>query len=120
MEIKIHKKNNFKVAEVVSDNVIISTEQDALDLMVNPKLSGAKKIIVNKKNIIPDFFELGTGLAGKILQKFVNYQVQLAIVGDFSNVTNESLKAFIYESNRGKHIFFLENEEVAKKILFGS
>ena len=32
----------------------------------------------------PDFLRLSTGLAGDVLQKFVNYGLRVAIVGDVS------------------------------------
>ena len=120
MEITIHENHGLKIAEIASNEVIISTEQDALDLMANPKLSGSRKLILHKQNLAADFFELRTGLAGRILQKFINYQVQLGIVGDFENLKSESLKAFILESNRGNHIFFLANTETAVKRLSAS
>ncbi len=56
---------------------------------------------------------LSKGLAGEILQKFINYQVKFAIYGDYSKYTSKPLKDFIYESNNGKDIFFVENEEEA-------
>ncbi|WP_083996437.1 DUF4180 domain-containing protein [Desulfosporosinus acididurans] len=56
--------------------------------------------------IFEDFFDLKTKLAGEILQKFVNYHVRIAIVGDFSGYKSKSLKDFIYESNNGKDVFF--------------
>jgi len=59
------------------------------------------------------FFYLNTKIAGEILQKFINYRVKIAIVGDFSAYTSESLKAFIYECNKGKDIFFLPDEKKA-------
>ena len=118
LEFIIHEENGRKVAELVSDAIIINTEQDALDLMVDPGLRGARRIIINQKNIISDFFKLSTRIAGSVLQKFVTYQVKLAIVGDFGNVASETLKAFIYESNRGNQIFFVDNVETAKKKLF--
>ena len=58
-------------------------------------------------------FHLSTKLAGEILQKFINYHVKIAIVGDFSAYTSKSLKDFIYESNNGKDIFFLPDEKKA-------
>jgi hypothetical protein len=120
MKITIHEQGGQKIAEVASDSVIINNEQDALDLMVEPALAGAKKIIIYQKNIVPGFFDLGTRLAGEILQKFVNYRVKLAVVGDFKNVESDSLKAFIYESNRGNQIFFLDDLETAKTRLFAA
>jgi hypothetical protein len=118
MKIIIHENGKQKIAEVVSDGIVINSAQDALDLMARPDIPAPKKIIIPKNNIAPDFFVLSTGLAGEVLQKFVNYRVQLAIVGNFSNLKSESLKAFIRESNRGRQIFFVENIETAKKLLF--
>jgi len=49
----------------------------------------------------------------EILQKFVNYHVKIAVIGDFSLYTSKSLKDFIYECNKGNDIFFLPNEKQA-------
>jgi len=68
---------------------------------------------LSQEAICEDFFRLKTGLAGEILQKFVNYRMKIAIVGDFSIYTSKSLKDFIYESNKGKHIFFVPSEKEA-------
>jgi hypothetical protein len=119
MEIIIHELDGERVAEVVGDAIVISNEQEALDLMVDPGLKGARKIIIRKENIVPAFFDLSTRIAGAILQKFVTYQVKLAIVGDFTNAS-ETLKSFIYESNRGNQIFFVRDVESAKKRLFAA
>ena len=72
-----------------------------------------KHIIIHKSLISEDFFDLKTRLAGDILQKFINYKVKFAIVGDFSMYTSKSLKDFIYECNKGKDIFYLATEQQA-------
>lgn len=118
MNINIIENGTQKIAEIASDQVLIVHVQDALDLMVKPALMGIRKIILHKNSIDPSFFDLRTGLAGEILQKFVNYNIQLAIVGDFENVTSESLKAFIIECNRGNQIFFLKDTKSAAQTLF--
>jgi len=120
MEIIIHKKDGQKIAQVESGQIIIQKTQDALDLMVDPRLGGARMIIIAQKNIVPEFFDLSTRFAGEILQKFVNYRIKLAIVGDFSNVKSEALKAFICESNRGQEIFFCSDPKTAKERLFAA
>ena len=58
---------------------------------------------------VSSFPKLQTGLAGDILQKFSNYRVKLAIVGDFSKYKSKSLHDFIRESNKGNRIFFAKN-----------
>ena len=59
------------------------------------------------------FFVLSSGLAGEILQKFVNYHFKVAIYGDFSKYTSKPLKDFIYESNNGNAVFFTETQAQA-------
>jgi hypothetical protein len=46
-------------------------------------------------------------MAGEILQKFSNYRIKLAIVGDFSKYTKKSIRDFIRESNNTGHINFV-------------
>ena len=118
MKTIVHEHDNIKIVEVLPDSVILNTSQEALDLMMTFFPLGIRKMILHRKHINPDFFVLHTGLAGEILQKFVNYRVQLAIVGDFKNRTSSGLRALISESNRGTQMFFLDDVEMAKKVLF--
>ncbi len=108
MNIQTHQVNDTKIAEVVSETVVINTIQDGLDLLGNLYYQGFDRIIVYEKNITPAFFDLKTGIAGEILQKFANYRVRLAIVGNFSENRSKSLKDFIYESNMLGQINFVE------------
>lgn len=71
------------------------------------------KLIVYKSCVVDDFFDLSTGIAGEILQKFINYRKKLAIVGDYSKYTSKALKDFIYESNNGNSIYFVPSIEEA-------
>ncbi|HKM21291.1 MAG TPA: DUF4180 domain-containing protein, partial [Lachnospiraceae bacterium] len=103
MDIKKITANGNEIAIVNSDEVCISDVQSALDFMMSVNYeTGSHYIVLNKEAITPDFFVLSTRLAGDILQKFVTYQFKFAIVGDFSGYTSKPLKAFIYESNKGK------------------
>lgn len=107
MEIKEHHLKGTKVAELISNGLIIQNADDALDLMGNLYYQGFDKIIMYRKHITPDFFELKNKMAGDILEKFSTYRMGFAIIGDFSDFTSKSLKAFIYESNKGKQVNFL-------------
>lgn len=68
-------------------------------------------IAIDKSAVADEFFILSSGLAGEILQKFINYQAKIAIYGDYSKYTSKPLKDFIYESNKGKDIFFVSTKE---------
>ncbi|MEY4540479.1 MAG: hypothetical protein RLZZ306_2236 [Bacteroidota bacterium] len=109
MEIKAHQINKINVAEVISDEIIISNWQDGLDLLGSLYYQEFDKIVLQEKNITPDFFDLKTGIAGEILQKCANFRMNMAIVGDFSKYKSKSLKAFIFESNKMEQINFVGN-----------
>jgi len=117
MDIKIHQKNSIKIAELNSEGLAIKNSSDALDIMGNLYYQGVDKMIIHEKNLTPDFFNLRTGIAGEILQKFSNYRFRLAIVGDFSKYTGKSIKDFMYESNKGQHINFISSLPDALKVL---
>ncbi|TKC08280.1 DUF4180 domain-containing protein [Pedobacter polaris] len=107
MNIETHTINNIKIAEVTSEDIIINSAEDGLDLLGNLYYQEFDKIIVYEKNITPNFFDLKTGIAGEILQKFSNYRIPLAIIGDFDKYESKSIKDFIFESNKSKHINFV-------------
>lgn len=105
----IEVKNN--VAIVRTEDVLIVDGQSALDLIATVKYeTGCEAVVLPKSALTEDFFRLATGLAGEILQKFINYHMRLAIVGDFSYYTSENLKDFLYESNKGGTVIFLADE----------
>jgi hypothetical protein len=117
MEIEIIQVGEIIMAEIKAENVLIKDSQDALDLMADCGYKGSRKIIMYEKNIVQDFFDLKTGIAGEILQKFSTYNVQLAIIGDYSKYKSKSLKDFIFESNKVGRINFVNSLYEAKECL---
>lgn len=114
MRITTIKEKDIEIAIVRSNEMIITDVQSALDFIATIGFeAGCNCIILNKTAICEDFFQLKTRLAGEILQKFINYHMKIAIIGDFSMYSSKSLKDFIYESNKGKDMFFLSNEKEA-------
>lgn len=113
MDLRIIESGTKKVAEVVSEAIELRTVQDALDLMANADYQGARSLILHSRNLVPEFFDLRTKLAGEILQKCANYGVKIAIVGNFEMLDSNALNAFIAECNRGSSIFFVPDVESA-------
>ncbi len=107
MHLLTHTLPNKKIAEVLSDEVIIGTVGDGLDLLMDLYYQEFDKIILYETHITPEFFDLSSGMAGEILQKFSNYRMQLAIIGDFEKYTNKSFRDFLMESNKGGQIMFV-------------
>ncbi len=112
MNIEITNRNNVKIAELAGDKKLITDIQSALDLAMTVVYeTGAERILLNKMHVMEDFFVLSSGLAGEVLQKFMNYNVKVAFYGDYSHYTSKPLKDFIYESNKGNHFFFVSGRE---------
>ena len=114
MNIEVINKNGIDIAVISSDEAVITDTQSALDLVMSVKYeTGAERIALPKELIREEFFTLSSGIAGEILQKFVNYHIKAAIYGDYSHYTSKPLKDFIYESNQGKDFFFVATQEEA-------
>ncbi|RKI69749.1 DUF4180 domain-containing protein [bacterium 1xD42-67] len=114
MKIEHIKDKGIDIAAISSDEKVIVDVQSALDLAMTVRYeTGTSDIVLDKELICEDFFILSTGTAGEILQKFINYHVRAAIYGDYSRYTSKPLKDFIYESNQGKHFFFVATKEEA-------
>lgn len=118
MNIEHLKDNGIDIAIVTGGETVITDVQSALDLAMTVKYeTGAERIVIDKDVICGDFFVLSTGLAGEILQKYMNYHVKVAVYGDYSHYTSKPLKDFIHESNHGKDFFFVPTKEEAVRKL---
>lgn len=107
MKIETHIINNIRIAEITAENIIIESAEDGSQLVANVHYQDFDRMLLYEKNITPLFFDLKTGIAGEILQKFSNFRVRLAIVGDFEKFESKSIKDFIFESNKNRRINFV-------------
>jgi hypothetical protein len=116
---------DFQVLPAKNSNIVvvtgcfcINTVDDALELIANVSYqTGCDGLIIEQQHLNPDFFDLKTGFAGEILQKFTTYNMRMGIVGDFSAITGKSFNDFIYESNKNRKIVFADTVEKAVEIL---
>lgn len=114
MQIKKVDQEGQTIAVVSGSEVVIDDVQSALDLLATASYeTGCDRMIVHKALVSERFFDLKTRLAGEILQKFANYRMKLALVGDFSGYGSQSLRDFIYECNQGNDILFVQTEAEA-------
>jgi hypothetical protein len=112
--LKFHQtEKGLKVAELIPGSVMITDVGDMLDIMADAGYHDSNCIVIRKESLPADFFDLRTGLAGEILQKFSNYRVRLAVIGDFSGFESKSLKDFIRESNKRGTVNFVGSLEEA-------
>ena len=108
---------------VVDEETRITSVRDMLDMMATFSYfedAESLAMVIGEHSLGEKFFDLKSGFAGEILQKFSNYNVKLAIVGDFDNVGSKSLRDFIRECNRGRQVFFVGDEKAEIKRLQAS
>ena len=118
MRIEYIKENGVTIAVVTGEEKVVTDTASALELAMSAKYeTGADRLAIDKRVVAEDFFILSTGMAGEILQKFINYHVKAAIWGDYARYTSKPLKDFIYESNKGRDFFFVETKEEALRKL---
>jgi hypothetical protein len=90
------------------DGPAVQTDGDALNLIAEALGHQVELVAIPVARLSAEFFSLGTGLAGAITQKFVNYRLRLAIVGDIARHDGSSaLRAFVTEANRGGQLWFV-------------
>jgi hypothetical protein len=112
--IRYHRAGSSdNIAELDRGSVTISSSGDMLDILGDIGYQGCSRLIIHSSDLSPLFFDLRSGLAGEILQKFSNYRMRLAIVGDFSHLDSKSWRDFIRESNRGKAVSFVNSFDEA-------
>ncbi|EOQ90149.1 PF13788 domain protein [Leptospira yanagawae serovar Saopaulo str. Sao Paulo = ATCC 700523] len=107
MNVRKMNLNNIEIAVVDSEETLITDGSYALDLFATIQYEfGCSRFVLRQSHFAENFFDLKTGIAGNVLQKIINYQMKLAIIGDFTIHSSKSLKDFIYEMNSGKDVFF--------------
>jgi hypothetical protein len=93
---------------IPSDGPPLAGEPDLTDLIGQAMFDGAELVVIPTDRLADEFFSLRTGVAGGIVQKFVNYRLRLAIVGDISAhvAASTALRDFVIEANRGRQLWF--------------
>ncbi|MDN5919778.1 MAG: DUF4180 domain-containing protein [Pseudonocardia sp.] len=100
------------VHTVPADGPPVAGEQDALDLLGDAFGVGADVVVVPVERLSPEFFRLRTGVAGAVVQKFVNYRVRLVVLGDVSGHVDAGgpTADWIRETGRGRDVWFVADE----------
>ena len=110
-EFTLTQLGDLTVAELLAG--VVQDERDATDLVGNASFLEADYVLLRTDQLAPEFFDLSSGLAGAVTQKFANYRLGLIVAGPLPRVASESLEAFIIESNRGSQLAFVPDRDAA-------
>lgn len=104
-------RNGTRVLTVAPDGPAIGDEQSALDVIGEAFGAEAEVVVVPVERLGADFFELRSGVAGAVVQKFVTYRLCLVIVGDPAHHgTSGPVEDWIREANRGRDLWFVADD----------
>jgi Domain of unknown function (DUF4180) len=105
----LYELRGARILEYGEDRPVIRTAPQATDLIGEALQAQAHWVYLPAARLSEAFFELKSGLAGEVVQKFANYQIALAIVGDIPTLAaaSRSLRDFMREANRGRDLWFV-------------
>ncbi|MDR3084435.1 MAG: DUF4180 domain-containing protein [Streptomyces sp.] len=118
----LEKIHDIPVLMCTPEGEAICGERDAMDLIGNAGYQGAHWVVIPAERFDEAFFRLRTRVAGDIVQKFVQYRMGLAVIGDISRHTQASsaLRDFVRECNRGHQTWFVADLDELRERLGGA
>lgn len=118
MPSQTYELHGVRILECAAEGPELRRDRDAVDLMSEALGRGANFIVIPVERLGDDFFRLETHIAGEVIQRFAMYKVRVAILGDISRhvAESKSLRDFVYELNRGNQCWFVDREELGKRL----
>lgn len=101
MEYDIIQLDSIRFLECRVDGGVIYDEQEALDLVALCGENEVNTILLYSENLSPDFFDLKSGIAGRVLLKFSNYATRVATVLLSDTAKHGRFYEMVLETNRG-------------------
>ena len=97
---------------VVRPNYPLSDGQDAAKLINAVRFqTGCTSMLMDRSAFVPELFTLSSGVAEQVLKPFIQSKMRLAIVGDFYDCYQTSMRDFSFGCNRGDHGGVWENAQ---------
>lgn len=117
MNYKVIEKDDKRYIEFASSEVQIRSEKDAIDIISACFENDVCLIMLHSEALDDDFFKLRTGVAGAILQKFVNYRFKVALVVSDDEKIKGKFKELLAETNKGNDYRVFNSKTDAEKWL---
>lgn len=117
MNYKLNDNGTVKYIEVISAQSPLSTEQDAVDLVALCQENDTDLLLLHSQALSEDFFKLRTGVAGQMIQKWINYRVKTAAVIPKELINQGRFKEMALETNKSNHFRVFETKDEAENWL---
>jgi hypothetical protein len=113
MRVHLVEEHGCKYVEGMAAERFILREEDAVALVGVCGEHSTERLLLYAGNLSEDFFDLKSGLAGAILQKFSNYHMKVALVIS-SDLIQGRFKEYVLEANRGNQFRAFEERNDAE------
>lgn len=97
-------------------HAILTNERDVVDLISFCGEHNTDRVLLFAENLPQKFFDLKSGEAGMVLQKFANYRMKVAAVLPPSYIQGK-FSEFVLETNRGNQFRVFQHPEEAEQWL---
>ena len=94
---------------------VLSSEEDAVELVSACLSSGASALLLHERSVSPDFFRLRTGLAGAALNKFQMYHIKVALIVHDKSLLDGRFGEMAMESNKGNDFRVYDSVQAAEE-----
>ncbi len=116
MKLEIVQQGIHPYARGAAGHRLLTDEQDLIDLISFCGEHNTDRILLFAENLPQGFFELKSGEAGMVLQKFANYHLKVAAVTPHSLIHGK-FSDFVLETNRGGQFRIFHSPDEAKQWL---
>lgn len=106
MEYKIIEKSNKKYIELVQK---ITCQSDVFDIIGICISNDINWIVMREEVLKEEFINLKTGLAGIVLQKFMDYKIKAAAIIEDKNIIKGRFKELMYELDKNNDFRVFNN-----------
>ncbi|EPC6045243.1 MULTISPECIES: DUF4180 domain-containing protein [Serratia] len=111
MSYAVQQVHGLRLVVFAEAGPMLKDEND-VSLFIAPAFEHeAGMIALPVKRLDAAFFQLRSGIAGAVLQKFINYRLRVALLGDITPwlAKSNALQDFVREANRGEQVWFLSS-----------
>jgi hypothetical protein len=112
-ETTLHESQGCRILEYPAAGPPLGNVSSSLEMISAARSQEAEWVAVPIERLGEEFFHLRSGIAGEVLQKFMTYQLRIAIIGDITplSAASKALHDFVVECNRGSTVWFVCNLE---------
>lgn len=118
MDYTITEREGARIIEVRAYEGGLGGAQDAMEIISLCAEHDSGLVLLHAAALKPEFFQLKTGAAGDMLQKFVNYRVRAALLLEAgAPALSARFRELMGEANKGQQYRFFTERDAAEKWL---